>query len=316
VRILVTGGAGFIGSNLVPRLTDLGHDVTVLDNLSVGQQPPPPRRSVTFYRGDFLRKEVLADCLDGADVVVHLAAMPGVMDSIEDPVKCFMENVDGMFRLLEAARCAKIAHFVNASTGGAILGDVTPPISETMAPEPMSPYGASKLATEGFCTAYSASYGLPCVSLRFSNIYGPNSAHKKSVVSTFVKAALQDGRVTIYGDGTQQRDYLFVDDLARGITAAITARVSGTFQLGSGKPTALLDLIRGIEAVSDRRLRIDHQPARRGEVHSTWCDVAKARDRFHYTAPTALTEGLKATWLWFAANQFKLREHDVNSSAD
>jgi UDP-glucose 4-epimerase len=314
VQILVTGGAGFIGSNLVPRLTEVGHGVVVLDNLSAGQEAPERQPGVKFYHGDFLNDDALADCLRGTDVVVHLAAMPGVMDSIADPEACFTTNVEGTFRLIEAARKAGVSHFVNASTGGAILGEVTPPISEAMAPEPMSPYGASKLATEGFCSAYTASFGLPSASLRFSNIYGPNSAHKKSAVAAFVKAALGDGRITVYGDGTQQRDYLFVGDLARGITTAIEAKVSGTFQLGSGKPTPLLDLISAIESVSGRKLTVEHQAPRRGEVHSTWCDIGKARQYFKYAAPTALTSGLIATWQWFAANEPKWRTRRVTSA--
>jgi UDP-glucose 4-epimerase len=316
MKILVTGGAGFIGSNLVPHLAGLGHDVVVLDNLSVGQETLDFPSTVKFRRGDFLDGSTLSECLVGVDVVVHLAAMSGVMDSIADPERCFADNAEGTFRLLEAARRAKIGHFVNASTGGAILGEVTPPISEAMAPAPLSPYGASKLATEGFCSAYSASYGLPCVSLRFSNIYGPNSAHKKSVVAAYIKRVLDDEPLIIYGDGTQRRDYLFVGDLVRGIAAAIGRRVHGTFQLGSGKPGALLELIRALEVVVGRKLAIGHEPARKGEVHSTWCDIAKAREAFDYAAPTAVAEGLRATWDWFATHQATWRRQKILTAAD
>jgi UDP-glucose 4-epimerase len=316
MKILVTGGAGFIGSNLVPHLAGAGHDVVVLDNLSVGQDTPNFPSAVKFRRGDFLDDSTLRECLAGVDVVVHLAAMSGVMDSIADPARCFADNTEGTFRLLEAARHAKVGQFVNASTGGAILGEVTPPISEAMAPSPLSPYGASKLATEGLCSAYSASYGLPCVSLRFSNIYGPNSAHKKSVVAAYIKRVFDDQPLIVYGDGTQRRDYLFVGDLVRGIAEAIGQRVHGTFQLGSGKPTALLDLIRALETVVGRKIAVEHEPARTGEVHSTWCDIAKAREAFDYAAPTAVAEGLRATWDWFAAHQATWRRQKILSAAD
>ena len=249
-------------------------------------------------------------------MVVHLAAMSGVMDSIADPKRCFAENAEGTFRLLEAARRARIGQFVNASTGGAILGEVTPPISEAMAPAPLSPYGASKLATEGFCSAYSASYGLPCVSLRFSNIYGPHSAHKKSVVAAFIKRVLDGEPLVVYGDGKQRRDYLFVGDLARGIAAAIKRRVNGTYQLGSGKPASLLELIQTLEFVASRKITVAREPARRGEVHSTWCDIAKAREAFDYVAPTGLAGGLRATWDWYAAHQAIWRRYKVLTAAD
>jgi UDP-glucose 4-epimerase len=316
MKILVTGGAGFIGSNLVPHLVALGHHVVVLDNLSVGQRPPQFRSVVKFCLGDFLDEQVLKQCLANVDTVVHLAAMSGVMDSIADPVRCFANNAEGTFRLIEAACRAGITHFVNASTGGAILGEATPPISEAMAPAPLSPYGASKLATEGLCSAYSASYGLPCVSLRFSNIYGPNSAHKKSVVAAFIKQVLKDEPLFVYGDGTQQRDYLFVGDLVRGIAAAIGQRVSGTFQLGSGRPTSLLELIQAIEVSAGRKLAIECRPSRKGEVHSTWCDITKASEAFDYRAPTTLAAGVRATWDWFVGNQEAWRGQEILTAAD
>jgi UDP-glucose 4-epimerase len=274
----------------------------------------PP--AVKFHRGDFLDGPTLRECLVGVDAVVHLAAMSGVMDSIADPARCFADNAEGTFRLLEAARRARIAQFVNASTGGAILGEVDPPISEAMAPAPLSPYGASKLATEGFCSAYSSSYGLPCVSLRFSNIYGPNSAHKKSVVAAFIKRALNDEPLLIYGDGTQRRDYLFVGDLVRGIAAAIGQRVSGTFQLGSGRPISLLELIQALEISVGRKLKIERKPSRAGEVHSTWCDISKSREAFDYSAPTALAGGVRATWDWFVGNQGTWRRQKILAAAD
>jgi len=316
MKILVTGGAGFIGSNLVPHLVRLGHNVVVLDNLSVGQEVPEFPSAVEFHRGDFLDGPTLRECLVGVDAVVHLAAMSGVMDSIADPERCFADNAEGTFRLLEAARRARIAQFVNASTGGAILGEVAPPISEAMAPAPLSPYGASKLATEGFCSAYSASYGLPCVSLRFSNIYGPNSAHKKSVVAAFIKRVLNDEPLLIYGDGTQRRDYLFVGDLVRGIAAAIGRRVSGTFQLGSGRPTSLLELVQALEVSVGRKLTIERKASRAGEVHSTWCDISKSHIAFDYSAPTALAGGVRATWDWFVGNQGTWRRQKILTAAD
>jgi len=316
MKILVTGGAGFIGSNLVPHLAEFGHDVVVLDDLSCGQPAPTARPRVRFRRGDFLDLTTLGECLDGREVVIHLAAMSGVMDSVADPAACFATNVEGTFRLLDMARRCGIKQFVNASTGGAILGEAAPPISEAMAPMPLSPYGASKLATEGFCSAYLGSYGLRCLSLRFSNIYGPHSAHKKSVVAAFIKRALRDEPLIVYGDGTQQRDYLYVGDLVRGIAAAIDRGATGTFQLGSGRPTALLTLIQALETICGCKLDVRYAPRRNAEIHSTWCDIGKATSEFAYTAPTTLVQGLRQTWDWFVANSAAWSRQKVLTAAD
>src|SRR5262249_55452635 len=147
-------------------------------------------------------------------------ALSGVVDSVIDPRPSFETNILGSFQLLQIARESSVKRFVFASTGGALLGNVTPPISETMPPSPLSPYGATKLALEGYCSAFSASYRLNCTTLRVSNIYGPHSAHKQSVIASFIKRILREEPLVIYGDGTQQRDYLYVRDLAQGIEAA------------------------------------------------------------------------------------------------
>jgi UDP-glucose 4-epimerase len=316
MKILVTGGAGFIGSNLVPHLAELGHEVLVLDDLSSGQLAPNARPRVSFRRGNFLDQQTLRSCLDGAEVIVHLAAVSGVMDSVADPSTCFATNVEGTFRLLEMARRCGIRQFVNASTGGAILGEVAAPISEAMAPMPLSPYGASKLATEGFCSAYFGSYALRCLSLRFSNIYGPHSAHKKSVVAAFIKRVLSNQPLIVYGDGTQQRDYLYVGDLVHGIAAAINRAATGTLQLGSGRPTPLLTLIQALETICGRRLEVSYEPRRGAEIHSTWCDISKARAELAYQAPTMLADGLRQTWDWFAANASTWSRQKLLTAAD
>jgi UDP-glucose 4-epimerase len=315
MKILITGGAGFIGSNLVPRLASLGHDVLVGDNLSAGQGRPQFPPKVEFRCSDFTDPQMQAEYLGGTHVVVHLAAMSGVIDSISNPDGCFATNVAGTFRLLDMARQANVKQFINASTGGAILGEVVPPISEAIAPAPLSPYGASKLAIEGFCSAYSASYGLPCVSLRFSNIYGPHSAHKKSVVAAFIKSVLSGKPLLLYGDGTQRRDYLFVDDLVKGIIAVIGRRLNGTFQLGSGKPTSILELVRALESIVGRKLEIEYRPRRTGEIHSTWCNIERAIAAFGYAAPTPLHDGLCATRKWFVDNASLWRREPVAEPA-
>jgi UDP-glucose 4-epimerase len=317
MKLLITGGAGFIGANFVSELIRAGgYEIVVLDDLSAGQAYPPPLPQTKFVQGDFSDRNCLAACLRGVEAVVHLAAVTGVIDSINDPRFCFDVNIAGSFQLLELARTAGVRRVINASTGGALLGDVTPPISESMAPSPMSPYGASKLAVEGLCSAYAGSYGIACASLRFSNVYGPQSSHKNSVVAAFIKQVLREEPLVVYGDGTQQRDYLFVGDLVRGIRAVIEQKVTGTYQLGFGKPTSLLNLIARLEAVVGRKLETRFMPRRRGEVHATWCDISKAREAFGFSAPTALDQGLRATWDWFVANRDTWTRQTMVSSAE
>jgi UDP-glucose 4-epimerase len=300
MKVLVTGGAGFIGANLVRYLAATEpYRLRVLDDLSAGQGDPDLPDAVEFRRADFTDRESMVANLAGMDAVVHLAALSGVIDSIIDPRPSFAVNVVGTFQLLELAREAGVRRIVCASTGGALLGEVAPPIDESMAPSPLSPYGASKLATEGYCSAFSGAFGLSCITLRFSNVYGPRSAHKKSVVAAFVKQALLGEPLTVYGDGSQRRDYLYVGDLVHGIEAALDSEAIGVYQLGSGRPTSLGELLAALETVAGRPLPVRFEARRRGEVHSTWCEIGKARRELGFAAETPLAEGLAETWRWF-----------------
>jgi UDP-glucose 4-epimerase len=238
------------------------------------------------------------------------------MDSVEDPRSSFETNVAGTFQLLELARRAKVGRIIYASTGGALLGKVKPPISESMAPCPLSPYGASKLAAEAYCSAFASTYGLPCVTLRFSNIYGPQSAHKKSVIAAFIKNVIRRKPLTVFGDGTQKRDFLYVGDLVQGIELALHRGLTGTYQLGAGKPTSLQQLIAALQLTTGHDFEIRYEPARNCEVHTTWCDISKAAREWGYSAPTDLKEGLRHTWQWFAANQNTWESRSELSSSD
>lgn len=305
-RLLITGGAGFIGSNLISRLAQHGgYDVVVLDNESLGS-PDIIKPLVRHYeRGDIRDIPLLDQLLEGRDTVVHLAADTRVMDSIENPAHNFEVNVVGTFGLLEASRRAGVSQFINASTGGAILGEAEPPVNEDMPPRPLAPYGASKLAVEGYCNAYGGAFGLNSASLRFSNIYGPLSFHKGSVVAHFFKRILKGEPLVVYGDGTQTRDYLFVQDQAEGIRKAIDQNANGIFQLGSGIPTPLNVLIDQIRAIVGNSfpVNVDYQDFRAGEIRHTWCDISKAKKDLGFKAPTSTEAGLAETWKWFLDNR-------------
>ncbi|MDJ0514471.1 MAG: NAD-dependent epimerase/dehydratase family protein [Methyloceanibacter sp.] len=303
-NILVTGGLGFIGTSLVPKLQSLyGAEIRILDNLSNPSGDLQASDGIEIVESDVRDFSAVREAVRGVDAVVHLAAHTRVIDSIEDPHLNFDINTVGTFNVLEAMRQEGVPSLVNASTGGAILGEVPPPINEEIAAKPASPYGASKLAAEGYCWAYAQSYGLKAASLRFSNIYGPHSRQKSSVVAAFIKAIRDDGAVTVYGDGTQTRDYLFVEDLTDGILNAIQSGATGTYQLGFGKPTSVNTLIDIIRDITGAQYSVTYKPARVGEILHTYCDISKARTGIRYDPTTELAEGVIKTWDWFAASR-------------
>ncbi len=299
--VLITGGCGFVGATLVRKLNLLGGvSVQVLDNEVSGTRDALKGAAYDFILGDIRDRSVLDRAMSGVDVVVHLAADTGVLGSIADPVFNFDVNVQGGFNVLQSMRAAKVGRLVSASTGGAILGDARPPVHEDMTAQPMSPYGASKLMMEGYCSAFAASYDLATICLRFSNVYGPGSLHKGSVVATFCRDILAGKPLDIYGDGEQVRDFIYIDDLCCGIAAAVTGQARGVIQLGSGRPLSINALVSALQSVvAPARIEVNRHAARVGEVRSTWCDISRARQELDFNPSTPLEQGLAKTWDWF-----------------
>lgn len=307
-KVLITGGAGFIGRHVAAHLVEHGdYEVTVLDNESLGDRKHLDLDRVRFVSGDLRSRDDVRTALEGQEAVVHLAADTRVMDSIEDPTNNFDNNVVGTFNLLQGCRDLRVSRVVAASTGGAILGDVEPPVHEEMAPQPSSPYGASKLMLEGYLSAFSHSYGVSGCALRFSNIYGPRSFHKGSVVAHFFKKILAHEPLVVYGDGSQTRDYLYSGDLVKGIRAAIEGEAEGAFQLGTGKGTTLNELLDVMRTVTDWDFEVQFEDFRAGEVRDTWCQIDKARAELGFDPQIGLEQGMSETWEWFQA---AARQHD------
>ena len=302
--VLITGGAGFIGSNLARWLTDRGDRVRILDDLSIGQLRYLDEVPHDLCRGTLADPVTVRDAVAGVDAVIHLAARAGIDDSVRDPIGTFQANVTWSLGVLEAARQAGVRRFVFASSNAA-AGDHEPPSDENDLPRPVSPYGASKLAIEAYAGAYAATYGLATVSLRFSNAYGPNSFHKRSVVAAWLRAALAGEPITIHGDGAQTRDLVYVDDLAGAITAAIDApedRVAGElFQAGTGVETTIRELAEAVGRAVGHDLEIVHGPPRAGDVRRNVAAVEKAARVLGYRAAVTLDDGLARTAAWFAA---------------
>jgi UDP-glucose 4-epimerase len=295
MKVLVTGGAGFIGANLVRLLLENEHTVRVLDNLSTGKREYLDGLDVELIVGDIRDVETVNGAVQGMEGVVHLAAQTGVPGSLANPRLDCEVNVIGTLNMLEASRQSGLRRFVFASSN-APLGRQTPPATEDKAPLPISPYGASKLAGEGYCLAYHGSWRLGTVVLRFANVYGPYSTHKNSVVAKFFKDILIKGQITIDGDGEQTRDFVYVDDLCRAILLALRSDVSGeVFQIATGVETSILELAALVREVVEQDVGVKYAPSRQGDIRKNYSVIGKAQDMLGWEPEVRLVDGLRKT---------------------
>jgi UDP-glucose 4-epimerase len=313
-RALVTGGAGFIGSHVADALLADGYAVTVLDNLSSGRRENVPT-DATFVEADVTTPEAAAIVGDGRfAVIAHLAAQIDVRRSVADPVFDAGVNVLGTLRLLEAVRASGTpTRVVFASTGGALYGDFAkPPNAEETAKDPESPYGIAKLSAEYYLAYYARLHGLETVALRFANVYGPRQdPHGEAGVVAIFCARLLGGRpVTIFGDGRQTRDYVFVKDVARANVAAARAALppagrldARAFNVGTGVETSVTDLAAALGTAAKRPVSVEHAPARRGEQLRSSVVVGKASTLLGWQPRVTLVQGLAETVGWFAARE-------------
>ncbi len=322
-RWLITGGCGFIGRNLIKNLLEEGNVfIRVVDNLKVGSREDlagvcefketekehlPLEQDavgVELVIGDILDADLAEKSCRGFDVIVHLAANTGVAPSVAEPRMDCENNVIGTFNYLEAARINKVGRFIFASSG-APAGEVEPPIHEELPPHPVSPYGASKLAGEGYCSAYFRTFGVQTVCLRFGNVYGPLSGKKDSVVAKFIKRAKEGKPLEIYGDGTQTRDFIYIDDLIRSIRlSASSPEVGGEiFQIASNKETTVREmadiLLPLLQDKGLQDIQVEYGEKRQGDVMRNFSDTSKARDILGWQCRYELPAGLVKTIDWF-----------------
>jgi UDP-glucose 4-epimerase len=302
---LITGGCGFIGSNLVRFiLKQTNWKITILDNLTSGKHENIDgleRSRITFIKGDIRHKRVVNQAMQNCDYVVNLAAQAGVIPSIKDPLFDMDVNVNGIINLLIEALKNNIKKFVHASSA-APLGDQEMPIDETKIPSPLSPYGASKLAGEGYCSAFSGSFDLNTTVLRFSNVYGPWSDTKDSVIALFVRQILAGDEVKIYGDGNQTRDFVYVIDICKGIYLSLTKELNNKynlFQLGTGQETTINSLFNILQNYFSKKVDLHYVSARKGEIIRNYSKIDKARQLLGYEPNIKLEEGIKKTVEWF-----------------
>jgi UDP-glucose 4-epimerase len=306
MRVLVTGGAGFIGANLVRDLLALDHDVVVLDDFSAGEHPYLDGLDLRLVRGAVQDPGSVRRAVRGCEAVVHLAAVSGVARSVEHPERDFRANVEGTFNVLDAARRAGVHRVVFASSG-AVLAGARPPLSESQLPSPLAPYGASKLYGEAALQAFQSAYEVSGVALRLSNVYGPFCSHKTSVVAAFARNAVRGRPLVVYGSGRQTRDFLHVADVTRAIGSALRSGATGVLQLGTGVETSINRLAALVSETAGRRLSIEHRPSRGPEAGRNVTDITRARRVLRFNPRIELREGLASTLAWIAKHESKPR---------
>jgi UDP-glucose 4-epimerase len=305
---LVTGGAGFIGSHLVDALLERGHRVTILDDLSTGRWENLAgalNRGARFHPGGVTDAAAVARVFAAAqpDTVFHLAAQIDVRHAVADPARDATVNLIGTVTMLEAARRHGVRRFVLASTGGAIYGDALQvPTPETATPRPGSPYAASKAAAESYLELYRQLHGLSTFTLRLANVYGPRQAGGEAgVIAIFCAAATLGDAVTIYGDGAQTRDFVYVGDVVEAFLTASERDDAGCCNIATGRETSVLELARALE------LRVRFASARAGEVQRSCLDPSAAAQRLGWRAGTPLTAGLERTLTSMAPAEHRAR---------
>ena len=302
MRAVVTGGAGFIGSNIAAALCRRGGDVVVLDDLSSGfAQNLDGYPEVRLVKGSVLDSDLVDSVVKGADVVFHHAASVGNKRSIDEPRSDAMTNVLGAVNVLEACRHGGVRKLVYASSAG-IFGELKElPISESHPVEPDSPYGASKLAAEKECLAYAKLYDLEAIALRYFNVYGPNQRFDAygNVIPIFVFGLIRGEGITIFGDGEQTRDFINVGDVVQAnLKAAASQGVSGAFNLGSGTRISINGLVRQLASTIRGMPHVTHGPPRPGDVRDSLADISKARTAFGFEPEVSLASGLAEYVAW------------------
>ncbi|MDQ1015792.1 NAD-dependent epimerase/dehydratase family protein [Streptomyces afghaniensis] len=310
MKIVITGGAGFIGSSLARTL--MKHceisQIRVIDNLSTGRKENIAGLDVHFFEGDIQDAALLKQAFHGADAVVHLAALPSVPRSVQDPLASHHANATGTLQVLEAARRAGNLHVIAASSSSVYGANPRLPKREDLSAAPMSPYAVTKLATEAYLSAYHYSFHLPVLPFRFFNVYGPGQRADHpyaAVIPKWISAMLEGRPLTLHGDGTQTRDFTYVDTVCRVLADALLRRVvePRPVNLAFSTRTSLLDLIPQIEAATGVRAHLERTADRVGDVFHSQADSTRLRALFPTITPTPLEEGISATADWLRTEQ-------------
>jgi nucleoside-diphosphate-sugar epimerase len=315
MRYLVTGGAGFIGSNTVDELVRRGHSVVVLDDLSSGKEEnlAEVRNKITFIKGSITDIEIVRKAVQEADYVLHLAARTSVPRSVKDPIETNRINIDGTLNVLVAARDAKVKRVVFAASSSVYGETPTLPKVETMQPQPISPYGVTKFVGELYAQTFGRCYGLENVSLRYFKIFGPKQdpgSPYSGVLAKYCTAFLEGTQPVVFGDGEQTRDFTYVENAVQAnLLACEAASVSGrVFNVGTGGRTSLNQVLRALAEISGNRLEAKYDPPREGDIRDSQADISQARQWLGYEPGVLFEEGLKRTFEWYKATKKALVE--------
>jgi nucleoside-diphosphate-sugar epimerase len=309
MRYLVTGGAGFIGSNVVEELLRRGHGVVVLDDLSSGKEAnlAPVAGKIDFRRGSITELATTQRACEGVDYVVHLAARTSVPRSVMDPIETNRVNIDGTLNVLVAARDAKVKRVVYAASSSAYGETPVLPKVETMQPAPISPYGVSKFVGELYAQVFGRVYGLENACVRYFNVFGPRqdpTSQYSGVLSRFMLAVLEGKAAVIYGDGEQSRDFTFVENVVdQTLRACAATEASGkVFNGGTGTRITLNEVVRLLEKISGEKIAVKYDPPRNGDIRDSQADISLARKVLGYEPRVQFEEGLRRTWAWYSCN--------------
>ena len=310
MRYLVTGGAGFIGSNTVDELVRRGHSVVVLDDLSSGKEDnlAEIRNKITFIKGSITDIEVVRKAMHEAEYVLHLGARTSVPRSVKDPIDTNKINIEGTLNVLVAAKELKVKRVVFAASSSAYGETPTLPKVETMQPQPISPYGVTKYVGELYGQTFGRCYGLENVSLRYFNIFGPRqdpSSPYSGVLAKFCTAFLEDTQPLVFGDGEQTRDFTFVENAVQANLLACEApNASGkVFNVGVGERVSLNEVLRELGKIAGKRLEAKYEPPRDGDIRDSQADISQARECLEYNPQVSFEEGLARTFAWYRATQ-------------
>src|SRR5215472_471628 len=312
MRYVVTGGAGFIGSNTVDELVLRGHSVVVLDDLSSGKEEnlAECRNKITLIKGSITDIEVVRKAMHEADSVLHLAARTSVPRSVKDPIDTNRINIEGTLNVLVAAKETKVKRVVIAASSAAYGETATLPKVETRQPEPVSPYGVTKYVSELYAQTFGRCYGLENVSLRYFNIFGPRqdpSSPYSGVLAKFCMAFLEDTQPVVFGDGEQTRDFTFVDNAVHAILLACEApNVTGkVFNVGCGDRISLNEVLATLRKISGKGLQVKYDPPREADIRDSQADISRATAALGYEPQVGFEDGLKITFDWYRESQLK-----------
>jgi nucleoside-diphosphate-sugar epimerase len=302
MKMLVTGGGGFIGSHLSQRLAELGHEVRILDNFSTGRRSnlDSVAAHVEVVEGDIRSYERASTAARGCDMVFHLAALPSVPRSVQDPLTSHESNVTGLLNVMLAARDAEVGRVIYASSSSVYGANVALPKREDMTPLPISPYAVAKLAGEGYCRAFSEVYGLEAVAIRYFNVFGPRQDPRSqyaAVIPNFIRALMSGQAPVIFGDGEQSRDFTYVENVvdANVLAGDALGAAGGVYNVACGQSATINELVAELRDQLESDVQPVYRPSRPGDVRHSMADISAARRDLGYEPSVGLREGLSRT---------------------